>query len=123
MVFTKNGCNHKDFSIVVKITLTNKRNKLRHNVTIYLDVMLFGDGFTDICNNIGIRNVTPFRRMQAIEKARRFTMAPSLRGKLSEREGICQRYCCRDSCKNTLNSGNRNESKNRSYTVLCNDDI
>lgn len=38
------GCNHNDFSIVGDITVINKNIKLGHNVTIYPDVMLFGDG-------------------------------------------------------------------------------
>lgn len=52
------GCNHNDFSIVGDITVINKNIKLGHNVTIYLDVMLFGDGEIVIGDNVDIGNGT-----------------------------------------------------------------
>ncbi len=58
-VFRKKiGCKHKDFSIVGKITLINCNIKLGHHVTIYPDVMLFGDGLIDIGDNVDIGNGT-----------------------------------------------------------------
>lgn len=48
------GCNHNDFSIVGDITVINKNIKLGHNVTIYPDVMLFGDGEIVIGDNVDI---------------------------------------------------------------------
>lgn len=52
------GCNHNDFSIVGDITVINKNIKLGHNVTIYPDVMLFGDGEIVIGDNVDIGNGT-----------------------------------------------------------------
>lgn len=58
-VFRKKiGCEHKDFSIVGKITLINRNIRLGHHVTIYPDVMLFGDGLIDIGDNVDIGNGT-----------------------------------------------------------------
>lgn len=58
-VFRKSiGCKHKDFSIIGKITLINKNITLGHHVTIYPDVMLFGDGPIVIGDNVDIGNGT-----------------------------------------------------------------
>lgn len=58
-VFRKQiGCNHSDFSIVGRITLINRNIKLGHNVTLYPDVMLFGDGLIEIGDNVDIGNGT-----------------------------------------------------------------
>lgn len=47
-------CPHKDFSIVGNITLINKNIKIGRNVTIYPDVMFFGDGAIVIGDNVDI---------------------------------------------------------------------
>ena len=52
------GCSHSDFSLVGDITLINKNIKLGHNVTIYPDVMFFGDGLIEIGDNVDIGNGT-----------------------------------------------------------------
>lgn len=52
------GCSHSDFSLVGGITLINKNIKLGHNVTIYPDVMFFGDGLIEIGDNVDIGNGT-----------------------------------------------------------------
>lgn len=58
-VFRKKiGCEHKDFSLVGKVTLINRNVRLGHHVTIYPDVMLFGDGRIDIGDNVDIGNGT-----------------------------------------------------------------
>lgn len=58
-VFRKSiNCKHKDFSIAGKITIINRNIKLGHNVTIYPDVMLFGDGLIEIGDNVDIGNGT-----------------------------------------------------------------
>lgn len=58
-VFRKSiGCSHKDFSIVGKITLINRNIKLGHHVTVYPDVMFFGDGPIVIGDNVDIGNGT-----------------------------------------------------------------
>lgn len=58
-VFRKKiGCEHKDFSIVGKINLINRNIRLGHHVTIYPDVMFFGDGLIDIGDNVDIGNGT-----------------------------------------------------------------
>lgn len=58
-VFKKNiGCKHKDFHLVGKVNLINKNINLGHNVTIYPDVMFFGDGPIIIGDNVDIGNGT-----------------------------------------------------------------
>ena len=52
------GCTHSDFLLVGKITLINTNIKLGHNVTIYPDVMFFGDGPIEIGDNVDIGNGT-----------------------------------------------------------------
>lgn len=52
------SCEHKDFSLVGKITTINKNIKLGHNVTIYPGCMFFGDGIIEIGNNVDIGNNT-----------------------------------------------------------------
>ena len=52
------GCSHSDFSLVGNITLINKNIKLGRNVTIYPDVMFFGDGLIEIGDNVDIGNGT-----------------------------------------------------------------
>lgn len=52
------GCSHTDFSLVGNITLINKNIKLGHNVTIYPDVMFYGDGLIEIGDNVDIGNGT-----------------------------------------------------------------
>lgn len=52
------GCSHSDFSLVGDITLINKNIKLGRNVTIYPDVMFFGDGLIEIGDNVDIGNGT-----------------------------------------------------------------
>lgn len=54
----KIGCNHKDFSVVGDITLINRNIKLGRHVTIYPDVMFFGDGRISIGDNVDIGNGT-----------------------------------------------------------------
>lgn len=51
-------CQHKDVSLVGNITLINRNIKLGHNVTIYPDVMIFGDGPITIGDNVDIGNGT-----------------------------------------------------------------
>ena len=52
------NCSHNDFSIVGDITVINRNIKLGHNVTIYPDVMFFGDGLIEIGDNVDIGNGT-----------------------------------------------------------------
>ncbi|MDY6060032.1 MAG: acyltransferase [Candidatus Fimenecus sp.] len=52
------GCNHNDFSIVGDITVINRNIKLGHNVTIYPNVMFWGDGEIVIGDNVDIGNGT-----------------------------------------------------------------
>lgn len=52
------NCDHKQFSIVGKITLINKNIKLGKNITIYPDCMFFGDGEIAIGDNVDIGNGT-----------------------------------------------------------------
>ena len=52
------GCNHSDFYLVGNVTLINRNIKLGHNVTIYPDVMFFGDGLIEIGDNVDIGNGT-----------------------------------------------------------------
>lgn len=52
------GCNHNDFSIVGDVTVINKNIKLGHNVTIYPNVMFWGDGEIVIGDNVDIGNGT-----------------------------------------------------------------
>lgn len=54
----KIACPHSDFTIVGEITLINRNITLGHNVTIYPDVMFFGDGPIIIGNNVSIGNGT-----------------------------------------------------------------
>lgn len=54
----KTKCKHNDFSIVGDITLINSNVKIGHNVTIYPDVMFFGDGLINIGDNSEIGNGT-----------------------------------------------------------------
>ena len=54
----KTKCTHNDFSIIGDITLINCNVKIGRNVTIYPDVMFFGDGLIDIGDNSAIGNGT-----------------------------------------------------------------
>ena len=51
-------CDHSDFYLVGNVTLINSNIKLGHNVTIYPDVMFFGDGLIEIGDNVDIGNGT-----------------------------------------------------------------
>ena len=54
-VFRKKiNCPHKDFNLVGRVTLINTNIKLGKNVTIYPDVMFFGDGEIVIGENVDI---------------------------------------------------------------------
>lgn len=58
-VFRKSiGCAHSAFSLVGDITLINKNIKLGKNVSIYPNVMLFGDGLIEIGDNVDIGSGT-----------------------------------------------------------------
>ena len=58
-VFRKKiNCPHKDFNLVGRVTLINTNIKLGKNVTIYPDVMFFGDGEIIIGDNVNIGNNT-----------------------------------------------------------------
>ncbi len=58
-VFKKKiGCNHNDFNLVGRVTLINTNISLGHNVTIYPDVMFWGDGPIVIGDNVDIGNGT-----------------------------------------------------------------
>lgn len=52
------GCCHSDVDLVGDITLINRNLTLGHNVTIYPEVMFFGDGTIRICDNVAIGNGT-----------------------------------------------------------------
>ena len=52
------GCDHNQFSLVGKVTLINKNIKLGKNVTIYPEVMFWGDGVIEIGDNTDIGNGT-----------------------------------------------------------------
>lgn len=54
----KTGCNHKSFSLVGNVRLINTNIKLGKNVTIYPDVMFFGDGPIEIGDHVTIGNGT-----------------------------------------------------------------
>ena len=54
----KTKCTHNDFSIIGDITLINRNVKIGRNVTIYPDVMFFGDGLIEIGDNSAIGNGT-----------------------------------------------------------------
>ncbi len=49
---------HNDFSLVGNVHVINRNIKLGHNVSIYPDVMFFGDGLIEIGDNVDIRNGT-----------------------------------------------------------------
>lgn len=51
-------CEHKNFSLVGKVHLINNDVKIGNNVTIYPDVMLWGDGPIIIGDNVRIGNGT-----------------------------------------------------------------
>ena len=54
-VFAKRiNCPHRDFSLVGKVHLINTNIRLGRNVTIYPDVMFWGDGPIDIGDNVNI---------------------------------------------------------------------
>ena len=57
-------CPHSDFRLVGDITLINRNIKLGRNVTIYPDVMFFGDGPIEIGDNVDIGNGTIFYASQ-----------------------------------------------------------
>lgn len=58
-VFKKKvGCNHNYFNLVGKVNLINRNIALGHNVTIYPDVMFYGDGPIVIGDNVTIGNGT-----------------------------------------------------------------
>lgn len=52
------NCGHNNFNIVGKIITINKNIKLGNNVTIYPNVMFFGDGLIEIGDNVDIGNNT-----------------------------------------------------------------
>lgn len=52
------GCSHNSFSLVGKVTLINTNIRIGKNVTIYPDVMFFGDGPIVIGDNVNIGNNT-----------------------------------------------------------------
>lgn len=52
------NCSHNNFSIVGDITVINRNIKLGHNVTIYPNVMFWGDGEIVIGDNVDIGNGT-----------------------------------------------------------------
>ena len=52
------NCNHNEFTIVGKITTINKNIEIGHNVSIYPNVMFFGDGKIIIGDNVSIGNNT-----------------------------------------------------------------
>ncbi len=52
------NCSHSKFSLVGNVTLINTNIKLGENVTIYPDVMFYGDGLIEIGNNVAIGNGT-----------------------------------------------------------------
>lgn len=54
----KISCSHNDFSIIGDITVINRNIKIGHNVSIYPDVMFFGDGDIIIGDNVAIGNGT-----------------------------------------------------------------
>lgn len=54
----KIGCSHDSFALVGKVNLINTNILLGKNVTIYPDVMFFGDGPIIIGNNVDIGNNT-----------------------------------------------------------------
>ena len=51
-------CNHKSFNLVGNVTLINHNIKLGKNVTIYPEVMFYGDGPITIGDNVTIGNGT-----------------------------------------------------------------
>lgn len=54
-VFAKRiNCPHRDFSLVGKVHLINTNIRLGRNVTIYPDVMFWGDGPIEIGDNVDI---------------------------------------------------------------------
>lgn len=58
-LFKKNiGCKHNDFNLVGKVNLINRNITLGRNVTIYPDVMFWGNGPIDIGDNVDIGNGT-----------------------------------------------------------------
>lgn len=58
-VFAKKiNCPHKDFKLVGKVTLINNNVKIGRNVTIFPDVMIYGDGPINIADNVSIGNGT-----------------------------------------------------------------
>lgn len=54
----KTGCKHKQFSLVDNVHLINRNIQLGKNVTIYPDVMFYGDGPIIIGDNVAIGNGT-----------------------------------------------------------------
>jgi len=52
------GVKHNNYNIVGKIYVINKNIRLGKNVTIYPNVMFFGDGIIEIGNNVNIGNNT-----------------------------------------------------------------
>lgn len=52
------GCPHNDFSLVGDVHVINRNIKLGHNVSIYPDVMFFGDGSIEIGDNVDIGSGT-----------------------------------------------------------------
>ncbi len=58
-IFRKStGCPHSDFTILGNMTLINQNIKIGHHVTIYPDVMFYGDGLIEIGDNCDIGNGT-----------------------------------------------------------------
>ena len=54
-VFRKKiGCKHKDFTLVGSVNVINKNIKIGKNVTIYPDVVFWGDGDIIIGDNVDI---------------------------------------------------------------------
>ena len=54
----KIACKHKNFSLIGNVHLINTNISLGKNVTIYPDVMFFGDGPITIGDNVNIGNGT-----------------------------------------------------------------
>lgn len=52
------NCPHNQFNLVGNVNLINKNIKLGKNVTIYPNVMFFGDGLIEIGDNVDIGNNT-----------------------------------------------------------------
>lgn len=52
------ACSHNSFTLVGKVNLINRNLKIGKRVTIYPDVMFYGDGLIEIGDNVTIGNGT-----------------------------------------------------------------